>query len=264
VTFALRDPKDARLHFSTAKRISVSAAHARYYCENPPEPTPAMQFGGLVDAILMPHPARKVIVFGGKVRNGKAWEEFEACNPNCLIARQDEYDRAVACAEAITRDPVVREMAFLSGKHQVVARWTMHGLPWATGIGGERGGFDLLGDTWIADVKMTTTTEPRQWSRQARRMFYPEQLAAYREAAKSLGHLITDCYLIGCETRAPHCVTVMRVPEQDLADADKTLYNWCERIKQCEAANAWPGYVQSVTDIEPKDAWAGLLEDDGD
>lgn len=261
--FRLRDPRDGRVHFSLAKRIATSAAHAKHGCLHPKDPTPAMTFGSIVDAMLMPVPGRSVREFAGARRAGKEWDAFvSSCKPGDLLAKGDEIIRATACALSVMHDPVVCELRLLSGEHQRVVQWDMHGLPWATGIAGDRGGFDLLGEDWIADIKTTTTTEPRAWSRQARRMLYPEQLAAYRMAASSIGRRIKNCYIVGVEVKPPFCVTVLRVPEQDLEAGERTLYSWCERIKQCEAADSWPGYVQAPVDLDPKDEWASLLEEE--
>jgi hypothetical protein len=166
------------------------------------------------------------------------------------------------CADAIRNDPVVRGLELLRAEQQRVIQWEMHGLPWASGIAGHRGGLDLLGEDWIADVKVTPSVQPGVWSRQSRRMLYPEQLAAYRMAASSIGRRVKNCYLIGVAAQPPHLVTVLRVPDNDLTDAERTLYAWCERIKQCEAADSWPGYVQTPVDLDPKDAWSAMFDEE--
>jgi PDDEXK-like domain of unknown function (DUF3799) len=260
--FRLRDPKDGRLHFSLAKQVAESAATAKHSCLFPKEPTPVMEFGSIVDALLMPRPTRTVVVYPGKVRNGKAWDEFEAENAGNIITLRRDYERAMMCADAIRNDEVVRDLGLMHGEQQRVIQWEMYDLPWASGIDGDRGGLDLLGNDWIADVKVTPSVQPKRWSNQARRMLYPEQLAAYRMAASSIGRHIKNCYLIGVAAQAPHLVTVIRIPDHDLTEAERTLYAWCERIRQCEAADRWPGYVQTAVDLEPKDAWSAMFDEE--
>ncbi len=251
---------NGRVHFSAAKRMAISPAHARYYCEHPIEPTPAMQFGSLVDALALDVGKRAVRIFDGPTRRGEKWEAFQAdCPPGALIVKRDEHDRASAVANALHADPVAAPL-IRGGEHQRVIEWDMHGLPWGAGIAGVRGGFDVLGDDYLFDLKTTMTTEPRAWSRQARRMMYVEQLVAYKHGAEAIGRKIDTLYIGGIETRAPFCVTVLRLTAADIESADRRLYAWCERIKQCEAANYWPGYVQSAVDIEPASVWDQLEE----
>ena len=255
MTFRLRHPKDGRVHLSDAKRMAITPAHARYFCEHPKPPTPAMTFGSLCDALTLDVGKRNVRVYEGATRRGKEWDAFQAdCPADALIVKRDEFDTATAVAAAVHNDPVAGPL-LRGGEHQRVVQWDMHGLPWGTGIAGERGGFDVLGPDYIADLKTTTDVEPGAWSRQARRMHYLEQLYCYGQGALAIGHKIANYYLVGVEAKPPHCVTVLQVPQHEIDDAGKVVYGWCERIKQCEAADFWPGHAQSVVEIEPRSAW---------
>lgn len=254
--FQLRHPRDRRVHFSMAKKMSLSAAHARAAALEPDEPSDAMAFGTLVDAIVMPT-GRKIATFGGAVRRGKEWDAFREANAGAMIVKREELDEAMRCAESVLRNPVVNELKLFDGMHQEVVQWDMFGLPWAAGIEGERGGFDVLSvaGRFINDLKTTTNTSPAQLSRQIRKMLYPEQLAAYRFGAESKGYKIENCYLTCVERTAPYAVTVVRVPNQDLEDALHEVELWCSRIRRCEELDHWPAYVNEVVDLEPRMGW---------
>jgi hypothetical protein len=221
-------------------------------------------------------------VYPGPVARGKEYEAFVAGQPDgrsivlekdyaaawdvlhgepcdvSEIVTSDEYETANRAAQSVLQDPVAAPL--LVGEKQRVFQWDMHGLPWAAGIEGKRGGFDVLGAGFINDLKTTVSTEPGEWSRHARKMLYPEQLAAYRFAARAHGLRVDECYVTGVEVKPPYAVTVLRLTPHDLEMADRRLYSWCERIRQCEAADFWPGYSQSVVDIEPESIWDAVAE----
>jgi hypothetical protein len=217
-----------------------------------------------------------VAVYDGAVRNGGKWDSFEEanagkpivlqkewdaaysvlkgdrCDLGCIVT-DDEYEAANGAATSVMTDPAAKER--LEGEKQRVIHWDMFGLPWGAGIAGVRGGFDILGATWLADLKVTDCTEPIRWSKQARRMLYPQQLAAYRAGARFIGRTIDSAHLIGVEFRPPYVVTVLDFEPEDLDDAERDVAAWCERIRQCEASGNWPGYVQTSVRIEPKGIW---------
>jgi hypothetical protein len=222
-----------------------------------------------------------VAIYQGAVRNGKEWLAFaemhagrvivtdkewqaawnvlrgEPCDLGEVVSSVD-YEMANGAAQAVMSDP--KAAPFLIGERQRVLRWDMHGLPWAAGIPGKRGGLDVLGAGFINDLKATVTVQPGMWDRQIRRMLYPAQLATYREAALASGIKVDECYVTGVEVKPPFDVTVTRIPVQDLEKSARMVQAWCERIRQCEDADFWPGYTQSVVDLEPESMWDALAE----
>jgi PDDEXK-like domain of unknown function (DUF3799) len=241
--FALRNPADGRVHWSDLKHMARSPAHARHALTSRKEPTPAMRIGSAVDSIIFG--GRSVVTFDG-VRRGKLWDEFSAANSAAIVLSAKESCDARGAVDAIADDPTAAVL-ISSGKTQVVCQWEHMGLPFAAGIQGERGGLDVLGSDWIADLKVTSTTEPRAWERQAWRMLYPAQLALYRSAHPH----VKRCYIIGVEARAPHCVTVLELSASSLELGDKMVASWCESVRACEASGHWPGYVQTPILMEP-------------
>ena len=83
-------------------------------------------------------------------------------------------------------------------------------------------------------------------------MGYHSQLAWYRNGAAQNGLDVDGCFTIAVETKPPHCVTVMQMTENALRIGEKRYSAWMERLKICEAADEWPGYVQ---DVVPFDVW---------
>ncbi len=259
MTFLLRNPKDGRLHWSDLKHMAECPAMARHALENPKAVTPAMRFGSAVDAALFG--TRKLVFFDGR-KDGKKWDAFvSTCTfPIDEVLSVAEYDSALRAADAVNADPVAKPL--LIGRHQVVAQWEAHGLPFAAGIEGERGGFDILGSEWIADLKVTTSTRPHQWGQQAWRMLYPVQLALYADSARALGHYPNKAHLIGVRAKAPHIVTVLTMSEATLDVARRMIASWCEQVLECERSGHWPGYVQSASTLDPQSFDFTDTEDD--
>jgi PDDEXK-like uncharacterized protein DUF3799 len=247
----MRNRQDNRLHFSELKRFALSPAHFRYACEHPKTLTREMTVGAVFDALVLG--GRKVALYPGKVRNGKEWDAFRTEFSGCDICIQSEYDEAKDMADAVLSDPIARAL-LADGEHQRVMQWDWCDVPCGAGIPGKRGGFDVLGADFIADLKATSTAQPEAWMRHAWRMHYPAQLGFYRTGAESIGHKIKRGFLIGVESSPPHCVTVLELDAEALDDGEKMCRMWIERYKGCEAANVWPGYVQSVARYE-KPEW---------
>jgi hypothetical protein len=245
---------DGCLHFSDLKQFARTPAHFRHAIEHPREATRAMRKGTLTDLTLLggePPP-----IWSG-TRQGKAWKEFAARNAGEEICTQAELDEAEQIAAAVKSNALA--MKYLTGRAQVRLEWEMLGIRCATR------GVDVVGDRWISDLKVTRTAEPERFSWHARSMLWHAQLAFYDEACRQNGIDTSEgCYLVGAEAEAPHPVTVMRVTPRALEAGAKCIHLWLEQLRACEATNEWPGYVQSVVelDVDEELRLVGLVDAD--
>jgi len=252
----LRHPKDGRVHFSELKALRKSPAHYRHAIEESRTITRPMIVGSVADGLVFG--GRNVALYPGKVRNGKEWEAFKLSNEGKTLCIQSEYDDAKGAADAVLADPVARRL--LDGcEYQRVMAWEAYGLECAAGVAGERGGFDAWHEKrgYILDLKVTASTQPEDFQRHAFKMQWHAQAAWYLDGAKALAIDVRDFYLIGVEANPPHCVTVLHVTQEALDMGRKEIALWTEKLKACEAADAWPGYAQDVLQLEVP-AWSGL------
>jgi hypothetical protein len=226
-----------------------------------------------------------VSLYPGPVARGKEYDSFVSrCPPGIPIELQsdwdkafgvlqepcdvasivtsDEYETAHRAAAAVLSDSVVVSNGLLKGRYQVVAQWDAHGLPFAAGIEGERGGFDVLGADHVADLKATTTTEPWRWKLQAKRMLYHAQIACYDEGAKSIGNPVSSHWIVGVEFKPPHNVTCLRLTSRRLDIGRELVANWCEQLKTCESSGEWPGYSREPVEWDEDEGF--LIEGDDD
>ncbi len=107
-------------------------------------------------------------------------------------------------------------------------------------------------------MKVTASVEPAELARHAFRMAWHAQGVCYTRGALAAGDVadLPTFYLLAVEAQPPHCVTVLRLSDASKAHGHKLLTLWSERHRQCEASGEWPGYVQSIGELEPPD-WMG-------
>jgi hypothetical protein len=215
---------------------------------------------------------RDYMIFDGAHR-GKAWDEakleagdrvivtsedVEAANEPRLrqmqaraegrrdltIVSTSEYDQARECADAVLSNPLASWLIGPETEREL--RWTF--------MGRECGGrLDIVGDRRLTELKTGTNSSPEFMMHQALRMSWHQQCAWYREGARLNGYPVDDVYVIGVEVRKPYPVTPMRVTPRSLEQGEKTVRVWMERLLGCEAANEWPAYVQSITNLDVPD-----------
>lgn len=242
------------LHWTTLKHIARSPAHLVAAIENPKD-TPPMRLGRLVHTIVLGGPPSAV--WDG-TRRGKEWEAFKAANEGREIVTRDEVERATKIANAVQRSPVAAPV--LNGVTEYAVEWEALGRKCATR------GIDIHnhGENFLADLKTTTNAEPDKFRRACLGMGYHAQLAWYMDAAAAIGKPVTRAYIIGVETAPPFAVTVLHVTARTLELGRQLNRLWLERFISCEAANEWPGYVQSIVDLDVGGDDVGIIIDGDD
>lgn len=241
--------KDDTIHFSDLKWMASSPAHFLYHSTHPRQPTQAMRLGTLVDMMLLTD--RKPVVFGGERRAGREWELFRTAHAHMDIFTRNEYEQATAIAAAVSENDVAVEYLGLgpgirSRKTQLPLKWETNGVRRST-----RGLDVILPGGRIVDLKMTYCTEPSRLSHHARQMFWNVQLADYRDACEQNNIDISGgLYLLCVESKPPYPVTCLRMTDEALDEGKRCIELWIATYKSCLDAGQWPGYVQSVTDIQ--------------
>jgi PDDEXK-like domain of unknown function (DUF3799) len=239
---------DGYVHFSNLKYIARSAAHYRVACERRLEPTPAMRFGSLVHAIVL---GGDYVVWRG-TRRGKDWETFALEHTSRLIVTEDELLRAQLVADAVLRHP--RTQPWLRGIREQHVLWEYQGRACSSRL-------DVSGEDFIADLKVTTNTDPETLQRACAKMAYHAQLAFYALARRSIGLPVEQCAIVAVESAPPFEVTILRLTARTLEIGTKLVRLWMERLLACEAVDQWPGYVQTEVDWEIEESRSLALID---
>lgn len=251
------DPRSLPCRYSALKQFAHSPLHYWHAMQDMFEETLSMRLGSGAHAMLFGTPYK---VFTGKKRQGKAWDAFEAEHEGSLILTPSEVVKAEAMCSALRGNALAMSVLFGPGMvHEQRIDWTWNGRAYrSTPDGASR--------TVLADLKCLRSAKPDDVMWQSRKMAYHAQAAMYRTALNERGASIEACHLVVVENKAPHPVTVMRFTEAALEQGERSLALWDEQRRACEAANQYPGYVQSIVDLDlpGDDGMAGLVFGDDD
>jgi hypothetical protein len=183
---------------------------------------------------------RKVVAYGG-VRRGKDYESFAAEHADCEILTTNEYIKSKQIAHSIMQCAPAR--ALLEGVVETTLLFNWMGVAC-------RATPDVRGASFVTELKTCGISDPAKFQWHALRMHYHGQLAFQRLACLANGHPVQDAYIVAVESVAPYPVVVYRVGDRTLAVGDKLLHLWMERLKSCEAAQYWPGYVETIVELD--------------
>lgn len=228
------------LRFSRLRHMSRSAAH--YAANAETVETPSIETGSAADRLLLS--GGPVLAYPGPVRRGKEYEAFCEAHPDALIVTKKEAEQALGIAEAVTKCHDASRL--LVGVHRETLFWDFSGRPC-------RGTPDVRGDGYITDLKTGETSDPRFFPFKVRRYAYHAQLAFYEQGCNLLGHDVSESYIVAVEQAPPHVVTVYRLTPNLIELGDRLWRLWFEQLMVCEASDAWPGYSQSIVDLDLPD-----------
>jgi hypothetical protein len=258
-----QDPRSMPVRVSSLKEMAKSPAHylfaSRFHREDTLSTrmgsgTHAMTFG---TAPVVPCEHRR----GTKAR--KAFEEKTAKEaPGTMILSPGEYRHAKGMSEAIRRNKVAERILFTA--NTVIEQridWEYRGRKCSSTP-------DARHFRTVAELKTTRSADPMWFHRDAVRMFYHVQLAAYREAIKYETKVkVQDAYVIAVENCAPYVVTPFRFTERALEAGLRLWQKWFEQLLTCEKTNLWPEYTLGIEELDVFDDDAevalAMKDDDG-
>ncbi|MDO4888138.1 MAG: PD-(D/E)XK nuclease-like domain-containing protein [Actinomycetaceae bacterium] len=174
--------------------------------------------------------------------------------------KQDEYDRAVACAAAATNAPGLSKI-FANGRPEVsvfapdpdTGVWMRGRIDWVTTI---------VGKTILVDVKTTPSANPAEFSRQAARYDYALQREWYRAiwAATHDGTLPDFVHIVVSKTE-PYLACIVDMDESYAAVGQAKMRRALAVYAECQATGQWPGYNTRVHTISPPAYYTAYEED---
>lgn len=234
--------QDVTLRYSLLKKMGTSPAHYRHAVLRDSDDSLCLRLGSITHAMLFDQP---YAVFTGKQRRGKDWDAFETEHADKPIANVTEATNCRCIVEALRNDPIASDLLFAPGMvHEERIDWTWRGRKF-------RSTPDARGNRRIVDLKTTRCADPERFRWDAIKFGYHAQLALYQQAAlDGLGEQIDELYIVAVESKAPYCVTTMRLTPTTVALGMQACCAWFERLRVCEESNSWPGYAMSVVDLD--------------
>lgn len=240
--------------FSHLKAFGRSPAHGRFAREHDAKGTASMQRGTALHALIFGN--REVLAYPGAVRRGKEYDAFVAEHPDAEIITQGDMAKIQPAADALRSDPVAGPLIAGTFEKTLLFKW--NGLNCRVTP-------DILNAeaSYVADLKFLKSADPNYVQWYALRMFYHAQLWFQHIGVAEHGYTIKDHYLIVLENAAPSPVTVFRMTDKLLDMGNRSLMLWAERAKTCEASKAFPGYTQTIVDLDaPEEAPELIFPDD--
>lgn len=247
VPLALVDPNEAGrmalinstpLRFSQLKRMGQSPAH---YAAGVEPSSGSIDIGNAADNLILG--GVPVICYPGATRRGKEWEKWrDDQDPSALIVTRTQLASAEGMARSVQKhrdalrllDGIVRETQF----------WTLQGRSC-------RGTPDVWAGRRLVDLKTSETSDPRRFPWKVRQFAYHAQLSWYQDGLHLAGlGRPEECYIVAVEQAAPYVVTVFRLTEHILDLGARLCRLWFEQLRTCEASGQFPGYSQSIVDLD--------------
>lgn len=238
------------VNFSTLKHIAESPAHYAEAVREPPQDRDTFRIGRLLHTLVMEPELydSHYAVFEG-VRRGGAWDDFQKRHQDQTIVKPDMVTDCFAMANAVRTSGLVAPY-FYNARHELTVQWTDE----ATGIRC-KARLDWLTEPALIDLKSTVCTEERAFGRAAARYLYPQQLAFYCRAARSLGW-DGSVKIVAVEKSSPWDVAVFPLDDEALSWGDRTIDEWLATLARCRESGRWPG---RYTDERPLSVPSYLL-----
>lgn len=228
-----------QLRWSNLKWMGRSAAHYRYYADNPVPETDAMRVGSRVHNLVLQGPGQFAVWDGGR-RAGKEWDLFSLANADATILTSDQQQRAVEIANAVLQNEQAAEALFACVT-ETYREWEIAGRACC-------GTPDAVGPSSIVDLKVTNDASPGRFPWHAKRMNWLGQLAWYDHGL--FGGNATNLSLIAVEDKPPYQVVVYRLTPDACELGHRTWRSYFERLRVAEESGVWPGYSDCVLPLE--------------
>lgn len=212
MTFAEYQALDA-VNCSTLKEMRKSPKHYRHRLDNGREDTRSMALGRATHTAVF-EPRRfpmEYVIFEGKVRRGKDWDEHCAATHGKTTLSPDQYQTALDICDAVRAHPIAGPALTPPGEAEKVLAWTDE----RTGLAC-KGRLDWYRTGLLCDLKTTADLDADRFSATAYRLGYHMQAAFYRQGLAANGLDVPPFTIIAVESSAPHDVAVFELDDDAL------------------------------------------------
>lgn len=243
--------RELPVRFSHLRAYGRSAMHGRHARLKEQQQTYAMERGTAVHAMLFG--TKRVCGYPGSQRRGKEYDAFCLANADAEILTMAEYEKARRMADAVRQCKLAEPV--LKGAVEKTIKFSWMGQQC-------RATPDVRGKDFITELKTASSADPMRFPWHALRMHYHAQMRMQQIACADEPK---DCFVVCVESAEPYPVQVFRIDEKALELGEKLLVLWMERLKNAEAAGAFPAYTSCIMPIDaPEELNLEFGEEDAD
>lgn len=236
----------------------------------PPDPTPAMQIGSAVNALLVDD-REAVVAADCATRRAKAFRQQVDRHPDAIVLPAPEYDRARAIAGAVLEpqtEAAVAARALLIDRPGV----SEYAVRWTESVGGVEIPCKALIDRLTeleepilrVELKTTRDPSPEGFSRQAWNFGYHAQAAFY---GRGLEHVLEDppaLFVVAIRNDEPFEVAVYQFAREFLDAGHRQITEDLQALAGCletdDWTNDWERLGEGIPELELP-PWAAARED---
>ena len=242
---------DPALSQSQAKTLLDCPARYRYELDHPRKPTPDMEFGTVVHALVLGQPLAHVEVDASDWRSKDAREAQATARASGLIPMLSrDVQRAQACAQSVREHPYVAAMLEAQGAAEQSMWWVDPG----TGVEC-RGRVDWLtiddqGTPVLMDLKTTAYVGGDGWGAHCAKFGYHIQAANYLDGYRVLTGQEATFIFVAVERTEPYFVRTFYAPRDFIAAGQERMTDALEQYARYTRAGHWPAYSTTPEPVE--------------
>lgn len=224
-------------------------------------PTPSMQWGSLVDCLVLTPELRDEMIAVSpydsyRTKESREWRD-EALSAGLVVISQDQLDEAEEAASMLCEMHLVSSSILGESQSQVV-------------IGGRIDGLNVKGlvdiaprdADYLADLKTTGDFSESGFARTIAKFGYHVQAALYLQLWNlTFPNNKRDRFLfVWQESSSPYEVAVTELSQDDIDRGWGIAVSLLKRIKNAAEHDSWPMAYESIIDIDVP-TWAAIGEE---
>lgn len=234
------------VNFSSLIHIATSGLLYRHRLNIPGESKSHFTLGSAAHcAILEPDAFESRYAVYAPVRNGKAWEAWQAEHPGVESLKPHEMERALKIRDAVYGHRVAKRL-LCGGRAESVVTWTDA----ATGLAC-KGRLDYLRPDFLLDLKSDRDPSPAMFERAASKYGYQSKMSFYHDGATA-ARLIDGKhrpYIIAVQSDEPYDVVCYQLTQDAMLYGRDFYRSLLRRLLECTEANHWPGVAPDLQEL---------------
>lgn len=190
--------------------LNKSPQHLLRYMQGATEHTKALDIGKAFHTMVL-EPAKldsEVVVFEGKTRRGKAWEEFKLENDDKTIVSTTEWNMINDMSGVVLENKEALEF-INNSKHEIVEVWQNEDTLISCKGKADMVIENLNGKKTIIDLKTSSDCSPESFRRSCYKYGYDRQAAFYLDGFKA-----DEFWFVVVEKEKPHRVAIYKASDE--------------------------------------------------